>query len=160
MLTADMVFDTGHFSYADADHLADLWNRAYPRMREIVTNYIAGLRSSIERQSWEVDPKHPQAEALRQFATPEAELRRKLKLAEDLRRGLGQLDRGTHKLCTCSPGAFTVTGAYTHVRNLLGRTSLSQEGVGDIYRLAAVLADAEERVNAERAEWHRQNTTA
>lgn len=159
MLDADMVHETGHFSYADADHLADLWNRAYPAMRQIATRYVEGLRRSVEERSWEVDPKHPQAEVLQAMASPEGKVRRRLKLAEDLRRELGQLDRGAHKLCTRSPGSFTVTGAYMAVRNLIRASSLNSEGLGEIFRLAAVLAEAEERVNAERIAWHEGRST-
>jgi len=35
MLTPELVFETGRFSYADAEHMSDLWIRAYPVMREI-----------------------------------------------------------------------------------------------------------------------------
>lgn len=160
MLDADMVHATGHFSYADAEHLADRWNQAYPVMRKIATSHIEGLRLSVEGRSWEVDPKHPQAEALRKFLPDEGKVRRKLKLAEDLRRELGQIDRGTHKLCTRSPGSFTVTGAYVAVRNLIRVSSLSSKGLSSVFQLAAVLAEAEERVNEARKEWHQENTTA
>lgn len=147
-----MAYETGHFSYAEAEHLADLWNRAYPAMRKIATGYVEGLRLSVEGKTWEIDPKHPQAEILQAYATPEGKIRRKLKLAEDLRRDLGQLDRGTHKLCTRSPGCFTVTGAYMAVRNLIKVSSLGSEGLGNVFLLAAVLAESEEKINAERAE--------
>jgi hypothetical protein len=160
MLDAEMIQDGAGLWYADAEHLADLWNRAYPTMREIATNNINGLRLSIERKSWEVDPRHPQAEALKSFLPKEERVRRKLKLAEDLRRTLGQVDRGTHKLCTRSPGGFSVTGAYMVVRNLIGISSLSTKGLGDVYRLAAVLADAEEVIIAERAAWHKERMEA
>lgn len=157
MLDADLVHETGHFSYADAEHLADLWNRAYPAMRKIATGYIEGQRTYIEREGWVIDPTHRHAEVLQAYAVPEGKARRKLKLAEELRRDLGQLDRGTHKLCTRSPGSFTVTGAYMAVRNLISLTSLNSEGLPLIYRLAADLAEAEERVNAARIAWHREN---
>lgn len=166
MLNADMVHEAGRFSYADseylisyadAEHLADLWNAAYPSMREIASGSIAALRTSIKAKSWEVDPSHPQAEVLRKCVSSEQKLRRKLKLAEDLRRDLGQLDRGTHKLCTRSPGSFTVTGAYMAVRNLIRITSLNSGGLPAVFRLAAVLAEAEERLNADRAAWHEAN---
>ncbi len=158
MVDAEMVHETGHFSYAEAEALADLWNGAYPAMRKIATGYVEGLRLSVERRSWEIDPKHPQAEALRSLALPEGKVRRKLKLAEDLRRELGQLDRGTHKLCTCSPGSFTVTGAYMAVRNLISASSLNSDGMSSVYRLAAALAEAEERVNQIRIAWHREQS--
>lgn len=154
-MDAEFVFETGRFSYADAERVSDLWIRAYPVMREITTTRIAGLRASIETRSWEIDPNHPHAEVLRQYASSEQKLRRRLKLTEDLRRILGQLDRGTHKLCTRSPGSWSVTGAYMAVRQLLNCTSLSQEGLGDVYRLAAVLADEEEQINRDRAARHR-----
>lgn len=157
-MDAELVFETGRFSYADAEHMSDLWIRAYPVMREITTGSITALRDSIEAKSWEVDPSHPQAEALRRCKSSEEKLRRRLKLTEELRRVLGQLDRGTHKLCTRSGGSWSVTGAYMAVRHLLDITSLSQKGLGDVYRLAAALAEAEERVNEDRAAWHRERT--
>lgn len=157
MLTADMVHETGRFSYADAERLADNWNAAYPHMREISSNYITSMRQRIEDRSWEVDPTHPAAEFLRQSTPSEAGVRRKLKLAEDLRRDLGQLDRGTHKLCTRSPGSFTISGAYLAVRNLLRITSLNSPGLPKIYRLAAMLAEAEAELNKDRAAWHEEN---
>lgn len=157
-MDADLVFETERFSYAEAEHMSDLWIRAYPVMREIATGLITATRASIEAKSWEVDPSHPQAEALRRCVASEQKLRRRLKLTEDLRRILGQLDRGTHKLCTRSGGSWSVTGAYMAVRHLLDITSLSQKGLGDVYRLAAALAEKEEEVNAERIAWHRENS--
>lgn len=145
-----MVHETGQFSYAEAEHLADLWNAAYPAMRSIATGYVEGVRRSIKERVWEVDPKHPRAETLRELVPSEAKLTGRLKRAEELRRVLGQLDRGTHKLCTRSPGSFTVTGAYMAVRHLLNVSSLSTKGMGPVYRLAAALAEAEEELNAER----------
>lgn len=160
MLTAELVHETGHFSYAEAEHLTDLWNRAYPAMRQISTGYIEGTRKYIEREGWVIDPAHRHAEVLQAYATPEKKARRKLKLAEDLRRDLGQLDRGTHKPCTRSPGCFSVTAAYLAVRNLIGISSLSSEGLASVFLLAAELAEAEERVNEARKKWHQENTTA
>ena len=160
MLDVELVHETGHFSYADAEHLADLWNRAYPAMRQISTGYIEGMRKYIEQEGWVIDPAHRHAEVLQAYATPEKKAHRKLKLAEDLRRDLGQLDRGTHKPCTRSPGCFSVTAAYMAVRNLISLSSLNSEGLASVYRLAAELAEAEERVNEARKEWHRKNATA
>ena len=48
MLNVELVHDTGLFSYADAEHLADLWNRAYPAMRKIATAYIEGMRAAVD----------------------------------------------------------------------------------------------------------------
>lgn len=156
MLDADLVHETGHFSYADAEHLADLWNRAYPAMRQIITRYIESQREYIERRGWVIDPNHPHAEVLQERATPERKARYRLKLSEELRRDLGQLDRGTHKPCTRSPGCFSVTAAYMAVRSLISHSSLNSEGLADIYRLAAELAEAEERVNEARKKWHQE----
>lgn len=157
MLSAEMVHETGYFCYADAERLADNWNAAYPFMREIASRYIDSMRKRIDDQSWEVDPSHPAAEFLRQVTPSERQVRRKLKLAEDLRREMGQLDRGTHKLCTRSPGSFTVTGAYMAVRNLIRITSLNSPGLPKIYWLAAALAEAEERVCADRTARYEAN---
>lgn len=156
MLTPELVHETGFFSYADAEHVADLWNRAYPAMRKISTGYIEGRRKYIEQKGWVIDPSHPRAEMLQAYAVPEGKARRKLKLAEDLRRDLGQIDRGTHRPCTMSPACFSVTAAYMAVRNLVSLTSLSSEGLPSIYRLLAELAEAETRVNIARVERHRQ----
>jgi hypothetical protein len=158
MVDAEMVFENDVLSYAEAEALADLWNAAYPAMREIATRYIESQRAAIKEKAWEVDPKHPQAEALREFTPGEARFRRRLKQVEDIRLTLGQLDRGTHKLCTCSPGRFTVTGAFMAVRSLIRITSLNSPGQQFIYRLAAALAEAEERVNLSRIAWHKERT--
>ena len=158
MLTADMIHEnnSGALCYAEADVLADLWNRAYPTMRKIATSYVLQMRVQIDGRAWEVDPSHPAAETLRKMVSSEARLRRKLRYAEDLRRQLGQLDRAAHKPCTRSPGTFTVTGAYMAVRSLLGITSLSTENLALVYKLAATLAELEEEVNRRRAARHRE----
>lgn len=134
-----------------AEEIHYLWDEAYPAMRKIVTLYIEGMRAYVERESWKVDPDHPQAEILQAYATPEDKARRKLKLAEELRRDLGQLDRGTHRACTRSPGGFSVTAAYMAVRNLLNRASLNSYGMPGVFRLAAVLAEANEEADLARA---------
>lgn len=158
MVDAEMVFENGVFSYAEAEALADLWNAAYPVMREIATTYIEGQRMAIEEKAWEIDPKHPQAEALREFTPGKAKFLYRLKQVENLRLTLGQLDRGTHKLCTRSPGGFTVTGAFMAVRSLVRITSLSTPNQRPTYLLAAALAEAEERVNQSRIAWHREQS--
>lgn len=156
MLTPELVHDTGHFGYADAEHLADLWNRAYPAMRKISTGYIESWRKYIEQEGWVIDPSHPKADVLQAYTVPESKARRKLRRAEEVRRDLGQLDRGTHKPCTMSPACFSVTAAYMRVRSLVSLTSLNSEGLPQIYRLLADLAEAEERVNIARIERNRQ----
>jgi hypothetical protein len=127
-----------------------LWNAAYPVMRQITSGYVNSMRDYVEREGWVVDPDHPRADILSQYTVPEDKARRKLRFAEELRRELGQLDRGTHKGCTRSPGGFTITAAYSRVRSVVGLSSLGTEGMGSVYRLAAALAEAEETLNAMR----------
>jgi hypothetical protein len=156
MLSADEVHATGALCYADAEALADLWNRAYPVMRAISTRYIAAYRKRIESEEWNVDPASHMAEFLRERTPPESTFRRKLKNAERVRQEIGQLDRATYKGCTRSPGGFSITGAYMLVRSVLGVSSLGTEGMADVYRLAASLAGAEEKLNAERIARHKE----
>lgn len=152
MLAADTVYDSGRVSRATAAAIAEHWNDAYPIMREILTSYIDNMRASINREAWKVDPNHPYAEALRRSAPSEASLRRRLKGAEELRRELGQLDRGTHRACTRSSGGFSPASAYGIVRNLLSLTSLNDTDLAKVYRLAAVLAPVhDERLAALKA---------
>jgi hypothetical protein len=153
VVTAPVVQDHSPLSGEAAAEIAGLWNDAYPVMRKIATSYVDSMRDYVEREGWVVDPGHPHAEVLQAYATPEGKARRKLKYGEELRRELGQLDRGTHRPCTRSPGCFSVTAAYSRVRGLLGISSLSTPGMGSVYRLAAALADAEEVVNEARKNW-------
>lgn len=152
MLEADTVYNSSRVDSATAADIAAHWNDAYPLMREIATSYINGMRVSISRESWKVDPDHPYAEALRRSAPSEASLRRRLKGAEELRRKLGQLDRGTHRACTRSSGGFSPASAYGIVRNLLSLTSLNDTDLAKVYRLAAALAPVhDERLAALKA---------
>lgn len=144
MTTAATIRNRGRLDDATACRVADRWNTAYPTMRTIATTRIDAYRRQIQDQAWHIDPTHPRAEALRAHTPTEAQLRRRLKNAEDLRRELGQLDRGTHRACTRSPGGFSILAAYTAVRALLARTSVNDHGLAAVYELAAVLADAAE----------------
>lgn len=148
MLTADTVHRSGRVDRAGAARIADQWNAAYPVMREVATSFIDGMRASIRNESWKVDPKHPHAEFLRQCTPSEADIRARLKSAEDLRRELGQLDRGTHRACTRSVGGFSPSYAYTAVRSLLDLTSLNSTGLAVVYRLMATLSLAHDETLA------------
>lgn len=149
MLTAATARAHGRIDDTTATRIADLWNAAYPTMRATVTARIDAYRGQIREQAWHVDPDHPHADVLRAYTPTEAQLRRRLKNAEALRRQLGQLDRGTHRACTRSPGGFTVLAAYSTVRALLKTTGLNDEGLAAVYRLAAVLADAADDLHRE-----------
>lgn len=142
MLTAATARAHGRVDDATATRIVDLWNTAYPAMRAIATDRIDAYRRQIRDEAWRIDPDHPHADVLRAYTPTEAQLRRRLKNAEELRRVLGQLDRGTHRACTRSPGGFTVRAAYSAVRALLKVTGLNEQGLSAVYRLAAELADA------------------
>lgn len=141
MLTAATVRGTGHTTTTTATRIADLWNAAYPVMRQIATSRIDAYRTQIDNQAWKVDPDHPHADSLRAFTPTEADLYRRLKNAETLRRVLGQLDRGTHRACTRSPGGFSPFAAYRAVRTFVAATSINDRGLAAVYQLAAALAD-------------------
>lgn len=154
MLTAEDVYEGSPLRHAEAGALAELWNLAYPVMRDIMTRYIESYRRQIENEAWNVDPASSIAEYLRQHTPSEDVFRRKLRTAEKVRQELGQLDRATHRACTRSPGGFSVTSAYRIVRSVLNASSISTEKLAVVYRLAASLAEAEEVVTAERIAWH------
>ncbi|WP_405960772.1 hypothetical protein OG235_27800 [Streptomyces sp. NBC_00024] len=149
MLTAATARSHGRLDDTTATHIADLWNTAYPVMRALATARIDAYRRQISEQAWHIDPNHPHADVLRAYTPTEAQLQRRLKNAEALRLTLGQLDRGTHRACTRSPGGFSVLAAYSAVRALLKTTSLNDEGLSAVYRLAAALADAADDLHRE-----------
>jgi len=152
MTTAATIRSYGRIDDTTAARIADRWNTAYPTMRTIATARINGYRRQIEDRAWEIDPTHPHAEVLRAYTPTEAQLRHRLKNTETLRLKLGQLDRGTHRACTQSPGGFTVLAAYTAVRAFLSHTSVNDHGLAAVYELAAVLADAAEARHRELAQ--------
>lgn len=139
-MDASMVnLDREDLCYADADHLADLWNAAYPLMREFLTARIIQLRQDVERKSWEVEtlPYY--------YREGEAQVRQRLDSVERLRLKLGQLDRGEHRPCTQSPKCFSITAAHSGVTAALKAASGGQEGMPPVYRLAAFLAEEHDR---------------
>lgn len=149
MLTAATVRNHGRTDDTTATRIADLWNTAYPVMRQIATARINAYRQQIRDEAWQVDPSSPHADTLRAFAPTEADLHRRLKRSEALRLALGQLDRGAHRSCTRSPGGFSAMAAYSAVRTLLAATSLNDHGLAAVYRLAAELADAADELHRE-----------
>ncbi|WP_328436959.1 hypothetical protein OHA71_06615 [Streptomyces sp. NBC_00444] len=151
MLTTATVRHHGHTDEPTAAHITNLWNAAYPTMRTIATARIDAYRRQLHDRVWDIDPTHPHADVLRAYTPTEPALRRRLKNTEELRRTLGQLDRGTHRACTQSPGGFNIHSAYTAVRALLNATGLNDHGLADIYRLAAALAEAAEERHRELA---------
>ncbi|WP_406444476.1 hypothetical protein OHB14_36535 [Streptomyces sp. NBC_01613] len=144
MLTTATTRNHGRLDDTTATRITHLWNAAYPTMRTIASHRINAYRRQLEDQIWNINPNHPQADALRAFMPTENAIRRSLKDIEDLRRVLGQLDRGTHRACTRSPGGFSVLAAYSAVRCLLAATGLNDCGLAAVYELAACLADAAE----------------
>lgn len=151
MTTAATIRNHGRIDDTTATRIATLWNAAYPTMRAIATSRIDAYRRQIRDEAWKVDPNHPRADILQAYAPTEATLRRRLSNLETLRRVLGQLDRGTHRACTRSPGGFSVLSAYSAVRALLGATSVNDHGLAAVYQLAAVLAEAAEERHRELA---------
>lgn len=151
MPTTATIRSTSRTDDTTAATIAELWNAAYPTMRAIATARVAAYRQQIEGEVWRIDPNHPQAEAIAPRIPTEATTRRRLKNAEDLRRALHQLDNGTHRACTRSPGGFSLLAAYAATRSLLDATSLNDHGLAAIYRLAAALADASDERHRELA---------
>ncbi|MCZ4509946.1 hypothetical protein O3Q52_17425, partial [Streptomyces sp. ActVer] len=135
--------------------IAALWAAAYPTMRAIATRRITAYRRQIADRVWDIDPTNPNAEIIRAYTPTEAKLHRRLKNTEVLRRTLHQLDNGTHRPCTQSPPSFSPLAAYTAVRAFLNTTGLNDHGLADVYRLAAVLAEAAEERYRELAGEHK-----
>jgi hypothetical protein len=142
MLTTATARNHGHTDEPTATRITTLWNAAYPTMRTIATSRITAYRQQIQDRVWDIDPTQPNADILRAYTPTEAKLHRRLKNTEGLRRTLHQLDRGTHRACTRSPGGFSTLSAYAAVRALLNATSLNDHDLAAVYQLAAVLAEA------------------
>lgn len=140
--------------------VADLWSAAYPTMRATTTSRITAYRQQIEDRVWDIDPANPNAELIRAYTPTEAKLHRRLKNAETLRRTLHQISSGTHRPCTQSPPAFSPFAAYDAVRDFLRTGSANDRGLGDVYRLAAVLAEAVEERCRELAAEHKVRQVA
>lgn len=143
MTTAATVRGTGRIDDITAGDIANLWNAAYPTMRTILTASINGLRDRIRREGWK------QADLPKADWGSSRDLGAKLARLEGVRRGLGQLDRGTYRGCTRSPGSFSPTYAYWAVRDVLAATSSGDRNLAAVYELAAILSLASDA-------WHRE----
>jgi len=118
-----------------AQGIADRWNGVYPAMRSILDTVIKA-QGGAER---------PTADVVH---------------LTQVRREMGQQDRGTFKACTRSPGAFSVFDAYRQVREVLAVTSIGHADAGSIHRLAGELADVVAgATRARRAEWEAERAT-
>jgi hypothetical protein len=115
-LTVATVRTYRRIDFPRAERLVEHWSAAYPAMRTILDTVITAQRTA-ER--------------------PTVDLRR----LENTRRELGQVDRGTHRLCTRSAPSFSPTTAGWLVRNVIAVTHVGHPQAGAIYRLAAELAD-------------------
>jgi hypothetical protein len=149
MTTAAAVRANGRLDETTATRIADLWNAAYPAMREIATAHVDAYRQQVREEVWNVIPSGPNADAVRAFTPTEAAVRRRLKRVEELRLVLGQLDRGTHRACTRSPGGFSAFAAYRAVRAFLDATTINDRGLAAVYQLAAALAEAADELHRE-----------
>lgn len=145
MITAATVRDHGRLDDTTASTLADQWNAAYPTMRRILNASINGLRARIEREEWTAARLRPEDRGSGR------DLGAQLARMEGLRRGLGQLDRGTYRGCTRSPGGFSPTSAYWSVRRFLEVTTANDRGLSDVYYLASHLAFIEDSLARQRA---------
>lgn len=145
MLTAATVRDTGKLDGTTAADIAGLWNNAYPTMRAILTDTITGLRNRIRRDGWthHVLPESDWGS--------DKDLGAVLARQNGLRLRLGQLDRGTYRGCTRSPGGFSPLHAYWAVREVLASTSVNDRDLSGVYELAALLSRYSDN-------WHREMT--
>ncbi|WP_371646460.1 hypothetical protein [Streptomyces mirabilis] len=148
MLTTATARSYGRLDDTTASTLANQWNAAYPTMRTILNAAITGLRARMEREAWTQDTLRPEDQG------SDRDLGAKLARMEGLRRGLGRLDRGTHRGCTRSPGGFSPTHAYWSVRHLLEVTTINDRGLADVYVLAGHLAYIEDGLARQRAAEH------
>ncbi|AEM87057.1 hypothetical protein [Streptomyces violaceusniger] len=147
MTTVATVRDTGQLDDITAADIANLWNAAYPTMRTILTASINELRDRIRREGWAQD------NLLNSDGGSDRDLGAKVARLENLRCSLGQLDRGTYRGCTRSPGGFSAIHAYWAVRDVLIATSINDRDLAAVYELAAILSrtsDARQRELAAR----------
>ncbi|QUI32463.1 hypothetical protein H9W91_17535 [Streptomyces alfalfae] len=133
MTTIATVRGLGQLDDTTAARIADLWNAAYPGMRDTLTLVISRHRDYLKKAQQAGDISKEMENDTRRYITR----------MEETRRVLGQLDRGTHRGCTRSPGAFTTSAAMSVVRRALDAVSIGSPHAGSIYRLAAELADVE-----------------
>lgn len=140
MITTATVRSVGQIDDTAAARIAELWNLAYPDLREALTTVINSRRDYLG--------KPEQVEQLSEEAKSSAA--QYIKRMEETRRALGQLDRGTYRSCTRSPGAFSVSPALTAVSRALKALPVGSPHAGTAYRLAGELADAMAARNAKR----------
>lgn len=138
MITTATARSTGRLDDASATRIADLWNTAYPDLRDILTKVITAHREYHDRNVG----KRTEAQL--------GETRNYIKGMEDIRRRLGQLDRGTYRACTRSAGAFHPGAALMVVSAALEAVSLGDARAGAVYRLLAELSDATAALHTER----------
>lgn len=128
MITVETIRTNPNLSEDQALRVVELWTIAYPEMRGILDQVI---------------------KAQREFEKPT----RDVKVLEQVRLELGQLDRGTYRGCTRGGPMFSVYAAHGAVHHVLNATSLGHPAAGGIYRLAGELADltaaATERMRAQ-----------
>ena len=110
---------------ATAARVAEGWTAVYPAMRRVLDDVIRANRNTDR---------------------PLVNVRR----VERVRRELGQIDRGTHRPCTQSPPAFSPRAAYGLVRYVLRLMPVGHPHAGDMYRLAAELADVNNELDRRR----------
>ncbi|MFF9036422.1 hypothetical protein ACF090_13230 [Streptomyces sp. NPDC014892] len=119
---------------ATATYIADLWNTAYPGMRNTLTEEIK--RTTPFADNGDEHSDHWKGHLLR---------------AKNTRKRLAQLDNGTFKGCTRSPGGFSVSGALSEVSALVHMSfgHLARPNDGNVYRLLAELSDSTAARHAE-----------
>lgn len=98
-----------------AEHPA-AWTETYPEMRRILDTLITTNRAA-RRPTVDVPG------------------------LEYVRRGLGQLDRGTYRPCPQSPPAYNSFAAFRLVREVAHVTPLGHPAAAAVFRLAADIAD-------------------
>lgn len=151
MLTLAAARSYGRLDNTTATDITRHWNLAYPTMRATTTRRITTDRQHIANRRWDIDPTNPNADLLRAYTRTEPDVRRSLRHAEELRRTLHQLNNGTHRPCTQSPAGFSITAAYSAVRDVLPLTTINDRGLTDLYQLAALLAYIQDSIARERA---------
>lgn len=112
---------------ATASYIADLWNTAYPGMRATLTNEIKRTIPFAETNDERSD--YWKGRVIR---------------ARNTRKRLAQLDNGTYKGCTRSPGGFDISGALSEVSALVHMRAGNLAGAndGNVFRLLAELSDS------------------
>lgn len=116
MFSTEIVRTNPHIDEDQALRVTELWVAAYPSMRQILDSVIRAQRTA---------------------ANPTVDI----PALERVRLELGQMDRGTYRGCTRGEPVFIPSSARIAVHAVLNVTSIGHPYAGDIYRLAAELAD-------------------